>query len=210
VQKLDDTHVRFEFGAAFPEALVLQALVHFQVVPQKYLEQVGEAGFTAKPVGSGPFRYARGTVDSQIVLERSDAYWAGPSKLKQAVFRMMPEPSTRVAALLAGEVQIIQEVAPDLVSRLQTSPGIQVKTAEGTRSYEIELNNKAAPFNDPRVRQALNYAIDWNAILKEIYRGYAKRLATAFLPSGFGYDSALRPYPYDPAKARELLKAAGY
>jgi len=210
VQKLDDSHVRFEFSAAFPEALVLQALVHFQVVPQKYLEQAGEAGFVAKPVGSGAFRYVRGAVDSQIVLERNDAYWAGPSKLKQVVFRMMPEPSTRIAALLAGEVHIIQEVAPDLVGRLQASPGIQVKTAEGTRSYEIELNNKAAPFNDPRVRQALNYGINWAPILRDIYHGYAKRLATAFLPSGFGYDPQLRPYPYDPAKAKELLRAAGY
>jgi peptide/nickel transport system substrate-binding protein len=210
VQKLDDTHVRFEFSAAFPEALVLQALVHFQVVPQKYLEQVGEAGFVAKPVGSGAFRYARGTVDSQIALDRNDAYWAGPSRLKQVVFRMMPEPSTRIAALLAGEVQIIQEVAPDLVARLKGTPGIQVKAAEGTRSYEIELNNKTAPFNDPRVRQALNYAINWDIILRDIYHGYAKRLATAFLPSGFGYDPELRPYPYDLAKARDLLRAAGY
>ena len=209
-QKLDDTHVRFVYNAAFPETLLLQALVHFQVVPQKYLGQVGDAAFAAKPVGSGPFRYARGTVDSQIVLERNDAYWAGPAKLRQVIFRMMPEPSTRVAALLAGEVQIIQEVPPDLVDRLKASPGVLVKTAEGTRSYQIELNNKQAPFDDPRVRQAFNYAINWAPVLKDIYRGYAARLATCFLPSGFGYDQALKPYPYDPAKARALLREAGY
>jgi len=210
VQKLDETHVRFVYGAAFPEVLLLQALVHFQVVPQKYLAQVGEAGFVAKPIGNGPFRYVRGTVDSQIVLERNDTYWAGPAKLRQVVFRMMPEPSTRVAALLSGEIQIAQEVAPDLVDRLKASPGIVVRTAEGTRSYQIELNDKTAPFDDPRVRQALNYAINWEPILKDIYHGYATRLATCFLPSGFGYDPALKPYPYDPAKARALLSAAGY
>ena len=210
VQKLDDAHVRFVYRAAFPEVLLLQALVHFQVVPQKYVQQVGEAGFVAKPIGSGPFRYARGAVNSEIVLERNDAYWAGPAKLRQVIFRMMPEPSTRIAALLSGEVQIIQEVPPDLVDRLKASPNVQVKTAEGTRSYQIELNNKTEPFSDPRLREALNYAIDWTPILRDIYHGYAQRLATGFLPSGFGYDPSLKPYPYDPAKARSLLKQAGY
>lgn len=210
VQKRDDSHVRFVYGASFPEALMLQSLVHFQVVPQKYTQQAGEAGFIAKPVGAGPFRFVRGALNSEIVLERYDGYWAGPAKLRQVIFRMIPEPSGRIAALLSGEVQIIQEVPPDLVDRLKASPNVQVKTAEGTRSYEIEFNTKADPFTDPRVRQAVNYAINWAPILRDIYHGYGTRLSTAFLPNGFGYDPSLKPYPYDPMKARELLKQAGY
>jgi len=124
------------------------------------------------------------------------------------VFRMMPEPVTRIAALKAGEVHIIQEVPPDQVEQLQGDPGIQVKVTQGTRLYMIELNNQKLA--DPRVRQALNYAVDWDAILKELYRGHAHRVATALLPSGFGYNPDLKPYPYDPDKARELLRQAGY
>jgi peptide/nickel transport system substrate-binding protein len=210
VQKIDESHVRFLYSASFPEALVLQSLVHFQIVPQKYLQQTGEQGFIAKPVGAGPFRFVRGALNSEIVLERYDGYWAGPARVRQVIFRMMPDPSSRIAALLAGEVQIIQEVPADLVARLKGSPNVEVKTSEGTRSYEIEFNTKAAPFNDARVRQAVNYAINWDSILRDIYHGYGQRLATAFLPSGFGYDPSLKPYPYDPAKARELLRAAGY
>lgn len=210
VEALDATHVRFVYKEPFPESLLLQALVHFQIVPKAYMEKVGVEGFKKAPIGSGPFQYERGSLDSQIVLKRYDGYWGGPAKLSQIVFRMMPEPSTRVAALLSGEVQIIQAVPPDLVSRLQSTSSVSVKTAEGTRAYQIELNNKVAPFNDVRVRQALNYAVNWNSILKNIYHGYGQRLATAFLPSGFGYDSSLKPYPYDPAKAKELLKQAGY
>jgi peptide/nickel transport system substrate-binding protein len=210
VQKLDESHVRFVYSASFPEPLVLQSLVHFQIVPQKYVQQAGEAGFMAKPIGAGAFRFVRGALNSEIVLERFDGYWAGPAKLRQVIFRMLPEPSSRIAALLSGEVQVIQEVPPDLVDRLKASPNVQVKTAEGTRSYEIEFNVKAEPFTDPRVRQAVNYAINWDPILRDIYHGYGRRLATAFLPSGFGYDASLKPYPYDPAKARELLKQAGY
>jgi peptide/nickel transport system substrate-binding protein len=210
VQKLDPSHVRFVYSASFPEELVLQSLVHFQIVPQKYMQQAGEQGFIAKPVGAGPFRYVRGALNSEVVLERYDGYWAGPAKLRQVVFRMMPDPSSRIAALLSGEVQVIQEVPPDLVDRLRASPNVEVKTAEGTRSYEIEFNTKAAPFDDPRVRQAVNYAINWDPILRDIYHGYATRLSTAFLPNGFGYDPTLKPYPYDPAKARALLQDAGY
>ncbi|HLW48159.1 MAG TPA: ABC transporter substrate-binding protein [bacterium] len=210
VQKLDDSHVRFVYSATFPEALVLQSLVHFQIVPQKYVQQAGEGGFIAKPVGAGPFRFVRGALNSEIVLERYDGYWGGPAKVRQVIFRMLPEPSGRIAALLSGEVHVIQEVPPDLVDRLKTNPNVQVRTAEGTRSYEIEFNTKAEPFNDPRVRQALNYAVNWDPILRDIYHGYGTRLSTAFLPNGFGYDPALKPYPYDPAKARELLRQAGY
>ncbi len=122
----------------------------------------------------------------------------------------MPEASTRIAALLAGEVQIIQAVPPDLVDLIANVPGLSVHTALGTRSYQIELNNAKAPFDDVRVRQAVNYAIDWDSILTNIYRGYADRLATPFLPSGFGYASDLAPYPYNPEKAKELLQQAGY
>src|SRR5690625_7923358 len=97
---------------------------------------------------------------------------------------MMPEPSTRIAALLAGEVHIIHAVPPDLVDRIDSVPGVSVHTGLGTRSAQVELNNRVPPSNDRDVRLALNYAIDWDSILRHIYQGYADRLATAFLPSG--------------------------
>lgn len=210
VEKVDAHTVRFVYRDTFPQELVLQALTHFQIVPKDYIAEVGVAGFTAKPIGSGPFVYARGALDAQVVIEANPNHWNGAPKLKAVVWQMMPEASTRIASLLAGEVHIIQAVPPDLVERIANVPGVQVHTALGTRSYEIELNNAVAPFDDVRVRQALNYAIDWDSILKNIYLGYADRLSTVFLPSGFGYDHDLAPYPYDPAKARELLRQAGY
>ncbi|HLU82043.1 MAG TPA: ABC transporter substrate-binding protein, partial [Trueperaceae bacterium] len=210
VEAVDDNTVRFHYEATFPQELLLQALVHFQIVPHDYITEVGVAGFTAQPIGSGPFTYAGGSLDGQVTLQRNGGYWAGAPELQTLVFRMMPEPSTRVAALLSGEVQIIQAVPPDLVDRIDGVPGFTVHTAPGTRAYGIELNNATEPFNDVRVRQALNYAIDWDSILTNIYQGYAERLATAFLPTGFGYDADLAPYPYDPDRARALLQEAGY
>jgi len=210
VEKVDDHTVRFVYQTTFPQELVLQALTHFQIVPRNHLTEVGVDAFMAHPIGSGPFKFARGSLDSQTVLERNDDYWMGAPALQTVVFRMMPEPSTRIAALLSGEVHIIQALPPDLVDRIEGVPGVSVHTALGTRASMIELNNQAAPFDDQRVRQALNYAVDWDSILTNIYRGYADRLATAFLPSGFGYAEDLAPYPYDPERAQELFQEAGF
>lgn len=216
VEKIDETNVRFILAKPFPP--FLQALVHFQIVPMKYIKEVGDKVFAEKPVGSGPFKFVKGKLDSEVVMERFDGYYGGapkippvgPAKVGKVVFRTMPEPSTRVAALLAGEVSIIQAIPADLVDRLKKSNRIQVKTAEGTRSHQIELNNKKPPFDDVRVRQAVNMAVDWDKILTSIYLGYAQRLPTCFLPSGFGYNPDLKAYPYDPGKAKSLLKQAGY
>lgn len=169
---------------------------------------MGFQGFNEKPVGAGPFKFLSGTLNSEIVLERFDGYWNGAAPLKKIIFRMMPEPLTRIAALRAGEVHIIQEVPPDNAAGLQAESKVQVQVAEGTRLYEIEFNvNKVS---DVRVRQAINYAINWDEILKELYKGYAHRVSTAMLPTGFGYNLDLKPYPYDSARAKQLLRKAGY
>ena len=214
IEKVDDYTVRMKL--ARPSPAFLQLLVHTQIVPKDYVEQVGSVGLARRPVGAGPFKFAGGSLDGEIVLERFDGYYGGspdlppvgPAKLRRVIFRMMPEPATRIAALKNGEVHIIQEVPPDMVGELEKDANLQVKVTQGTRLYMIELNNRK--LSDPRVRQALNYAVNWDELLQELYRGHAHRVATAMLPSGFGHDESLRPYPYDPDRARQLLREAGY
>ncbi|MDK2930591.1 MAG: peptide/nickel transport system substrate-binding protein [Bacillota bacterium] len=216
VEKVDQYTVKFTLANPFP--VFLQGLVHFQVVPKDYIEKVGDEEFARKPVGCGPFKFVGGRLDDQIVMERFDDYYGGspdlppvgPAKVKRAIFRMMPDPTVRIAALKAGEVQIVQQVPPDLAASLKKDRNVQVKSVEGTRVYCVELNCAKPPFDDARVRRALNYAINWDRILETIYGGTARRLATAFLPSGFGFNPDLKPYPYDPEKAKELLREAGY
>lgn len=216
VERVGDNAVRFTLARPFP--VFLQALVHFQIVPRRYIQQVGDRAFAERPVGTGPFKYIAGRVDSQIVLERYENYYggspelppAGPASLRGVVFRMMPEPATRVAALKAGEVHIVEDVPVDLLSEIERDPRTTVKATQGTRVSGVELNNAKPPFNDVKVRQAVNYAVNWEAILKAVYRGYATRLSTAFLPSGFGYNPRQAAYPYDAARARSLLREAGY
>jgi len=216
VEKIDKYTVRFTLSSPFP--VFLQALVQTQVVPKDYIQRVGDEEFARNPVGCGPFKYVGGRLDDQIVMERFDDYYGGspdlppvgPAKVKRVIFRMMPDPTVRITALKAGEVQIVQQVPPDLAANLRRDKNVQVKAVEGTRVYCVELNCAKPPFDDVRVRKAMNYAVNWDRILQTIYGGTATRLATAFLPSGFGFNPDLKPYPYDPERAKALLSEAGY
>jgi peptide/nickel transport system substrate-binding protein len=215
VEKVDDSTVRLILSAPWPPAM--QLLVHQQIVPKAYIEEVGTQGFVEQPIGTGPFQFIEGQLDDQIVMERFDDYYGGapdlppvgPACVQRAIFRVIPEASTRVAALLAGEVQIIQAVPPDLAATLEQNPDVVVKSAPGTQPKWMEMNVNQAPFDDQNVRQALNYLIDKELIIEALYSGRAVALGGPLSPFNNFADPDLQPYPYDPAKATELLAAAG-
>lgn len=216
VEKVDDYTVKFNFSGVWPPAM--QLLVHQQIVPKAYLEQTGTQGFIGRPIGGGPFKFVEGQLDDQITLERFAGYWGGapdlepvgPACVDKVVFRVIPEASTRVAALLAGEVDIIQSVPAELVETLQQTPGIQVKTAPGTEPQWLQLNVKAPLFQDINVRQALNYAVDKDLIIEAVYGGRAVALPGPLSPFNGFVNKALKPYAYDPDKALSLLAEAGW
>lgn len=216
VEKVDDYTVRFNFSGVWPPAM--QLLVHQQIVPKAYLEEVGTEGFIANLIGTGPFKFVEGRLDDQIVLERFDDYWGGapdlkpvgPACVEKAIFRVIPEASTRVAALLAGEVDIIQSVPSELIDTLAQTPGIQVKTAPGTQPQWLQLNVTNPLFQDVGVRQAMNYAVDKDLIIEAVYGGRAVPLPGPLSPFNNFVNKDLSPYPYDPDKALELLAEAGW
>jgi peptide/nickel transport system substrate-binding protein len=216
VEKVDDYTVNLNFSGVWPPAM--QLLVHQQIVPQAYLEEVGTEGFIAHPIGTGPFKFVEGQLDDQIVLERFDDYWGGapdlepvgPACVEKAIFRVIPEASTRVAALLAGEVDIIQSVPSELIDTLSQTPGVQVKTAPGTQPQWLQLNVTSPIFQDVGVRQAMNYAMDKDLIVEAVYGGRAVPLPGPLSPFNNFVNKNLSPYPYDPEKALELLGEAGW
>lgn len=217
IEKTGDYSVVMHFNAPWPPAM--QLLVHQQIVPKAYIEQVGTQGFVEKPIGTGPFMFVSASEGlEEVVLERFDDYYGGspdlaptgPACVDKVIFRVIPEASTRAAALLAGEVQIIQSVPSDLVSRLKESDNVAVKTAPGTQPKWIELNVNKPPFDDFNVRLALNYALDKNLIIQEIYDGRAVELPGALSPFNNFVNKSLQPYPYDLEKAQQLLTEAGW
>ena len=217
IEKTGDYTVVMNFSGPWPPAL--QLLVHQQIVPKAYLEQAGTQGFIEHPIGTGPFMFVSAQPGfTEVVMERFDDYYGGAPDLapvdtacvQGAVFRVIPEASTRVAALLAGEVDIIQAVPPELISTLEQTPGIQVLTVPGTQPKWVELNVNAPPFDDVRVRQALNYAVDRELIIEAIYGGNAVALPGPLSPFNNYVNKSLQPYEYSVDKALALLAEAGY
>lgn len=217
IEKTGDYSVVMKFNAPWPPAM--QMLVHQQIVPKAYLEEVGTQGFLERPIGTGPFKFVSASSGlDEVIMERFDDYHGGAADLEpvdvacvdQVVFRAIPEASTRVAALLAGEVHIIQAVPLDMIDTLEANPDVQVKTAPGTQPKWIELNVNKPPFDDVRVRQALNFVINKDLLIEEIYGGRAVALPGALSPYNNFVNKGLQPYPYDLDKALALFEEAGW
>jgi peptide/nickel transport system substrate-binding protein len=216
VVKVDDTTVRFVLKSPWP--VFLQMLVHNQIVPQDYLAWVGDERFAARPWGSGPFRYVEGDLNDRIVLERFADYYGGadamppvgPARLQRVIFRLMPDATDRVEALLSGDVHIIQSVPPSMVALLTDNPAVTVKAVTSTQPKFMDLNVTVPPFDDVRVRRALNHAVDKERLLDDVAGGYGLVLAGPLSPANEYVDPSLQPYDYNPMKAIELLAEAGY
>jgi len=208
VDMLDDYTVRFNLSEPWP--IMLRMLPHQQILPKDYIERVGDPAWREKPIGSGPYKFVSAKLDERIVLERFDDYFEGAPKIKNLVFDVIPEASSRIAALQAGEVHRITGVSPDLVPLLEKDPNIVVKTSEGTRVTMIEMNVTKPPFDDVRVRRAMNHAINMDLIVNTILGGYATRTNGPMLDSFFAANKDLKPYEYNPEKAKQLLAEAGY
>jgi peptide/nickel transport system substrate-binding protein len=216
VEIVDDYTVRLYLSAPFPAAM--QMLVHQQIVPKDYFEQVGTEGFIEAPVGCGPFKFVEGSLGDQIVMERFDDYYGGadelppvgPPLLDRVIFRILPEASTRVSALRAGEVNIIQSVPSHMIPVLATDASVRVASGPSTRPAWMEMNVNQPPFDDVRVRLAMNYAVDAETILDTVLGGLGVVIAGPLSPYNNFADPTLEPYGYDPDKALELLAEAGW
>ena len=189
-----------------PYAAFMTRVVLWHMTDEEYFNEVGAEGFASKPVGTGPFTFVEWVKDERVVFEANRDYWGGSPKIKTVIFTPIPEMATRIAALEAGDVDIIA-VPPEYVD--QTPEGVEAVTVPGTTAYFLAMNVNMEPFDDVRVRQAMNYAIDVESIIENVLNGLARRLDNPLLPEAFGY-IATPVYSYDPDKAKSLLAEAGY
>ena len=215
VEKIDDYTVKVTTAAPNP-LFMRQVATNWMMVPPLYFEEVGGGdGFEQAPVGTGPFRFVEMQRGDRIVYEANPDYWQeGKPLVDRLVFRPIPESSTRVAAIQTGEVDLVQRLSAEEAASLEGVANVEIISYPVDRVYYITFNNLTSgvdqPTIDPRVRLAMNYAVDREAIVEALFNGQA-RLATGFVtPANLGYDESLAPYPYDPDLARELLAEAGY
>ncbi|MFI5338759.1 MAG: ABC transporter substrate-binding protein [Candidatus Methylomirabilales bacterium] len=208
IEVVDDFTVRLTTRQ--PYAPLLNRLLDFPILPPKYTAAKGDQAFTAAPVGTGPFKFVELVRDDRLVVEAFDKHWRGVPKIRRIVFMPVPEASTRVAGLRTGQLDLITNLPPNLARELEHVPGIKVLRVPSTWIIYLGLNAFKKPLSDVRVRQALNYATDVDAIIKNVLEGNGRRTPGPLTPLMFGYDPNVKGYPYDPAKARRLLAEAGY
>lgn len=214
VEKVDEYTVKVTTKA--PDPLLLKVMAQqWAMVPPKYIADVGEQGFTEHPVGTGPFMFEEWVKDNRIVYKANPNYWEeGLPKVDTLIFRPIPESATRLAAVQTGEVDIVTRLSSEEAQTLLGLSDVKVIRYPIDRVFYIAFNNLTTgvdqPTEDLKVRQAMNYAVDRQAIIEALFGGYAK-LATGLIASpDLGYDPSLEPYPYDPDKAKQLLAEAGY
>ena len=218
VEVVDDFTVRFHMSQ--PDATIFDALaLSLWIVPPGYYSQNSEDFLAANPVGRGPFRFVESVRDDHTTLARNSSYWGvdtykGTPLVPTVVFRPVPEAATRMADLLNGTADIILDVSPDDLDTLRAhaADGFQVVTGNAAKLQFVEFMPKSDtdPLADRRVRQALNYAVDVNAIVANLMKGLGARQSSPIMDGALGHDPSVAPYDYNPELARQLLADAGY
>ena len=209
VEAVDEFTV--DIVTAAPNPIVPETLAFLYALPPGYYAEVGSAGFSQSPVGTGPFTFVEWQQGIQIKVAANPDYWGGAPALDEVVFKPAPEASTRVAMLETGEANIIANVPPELTARVTDAEGTDIREVPSLRMIFVEFNPFEPPFDNVLVRQAFNYAVDKDALIDIILEGHASRITGVILPGWLGYNPEnLTSYDYDPGKARALLAEAGY
>ena len=185
------------------------AMYAYSVLPESLVKAQGTA-FFQHPVGSGPFMVTSYSPDSEVDLARNPHFYGTKPKISKVKVLIVPNDNTRVLMLQSKKADVIENPPGNLVNQINTTPGLSVQLYPSTRVDFIQLDEHFKPFQSPLVRQALNYAINRNAVVQLAYQGHAT-VGASFLPYKMQFfDSGITPYAYDPAKARQLLAQAGY
>jgi peptide/nickel transport system substrate-binding protein len=195
-----------------PYPLLPLDMSNIYMVPPQYTAETAPEEFALQPVGTGPFRFVEWVPDDHLTVEANTGYWSSGPRLQSVQFLPIPEGSTRAAGLSTGEVDVATLIAIPDVATLQNTPDVTVHTGPSQRTVFIVLSNlDDGPTSNQMVRQALNYAVNKEAIIENVMQGYATILqGQTITPQYFGFNPDLAPYPYDPDRARELLAEAGY
>jgi peptide/nickel transport system substrate-binding protein len=182
------------------------------IVPKKYLDKVGDEGFKKQPIGAGPYRFVSFTPGVELVMEAMDQYWRKTPNVKRLVFKAIPDPSTRFAALKRGEIDVSYWMTASLGEELQRTPGLTLKPATANNTYWVYFVDQwdpKSPWHDRRVRLAANYAIDRQGLNQAETLGFS-RMTYSFIPGHFEFFWQPPAIPYDVARAKQLLADAGY
>jgi peptide/nickel transport system substrate-binding protein len=178
------------------------------IMKQATAEKMGEAD--NRPIGTGPFKFTSWERSGQFVIRRNENYWGQPTQIDEVVYKAIQEDAARIAALEAGQVDIISNIPPHEVARLKTNPRLRVQQVQGLRPLFLVLSPHYKPLDNGKLRRAITHAIDRDRIIKYVLESNAYPLNGLLSPQVFGYDPGAKAYAYDPEKAKQLLIEAGF
>lgn len=182
------------------------------VVPRKYLEKVGDAGFKKAPIGAGPYKFVSFDPGVELVLEAHEPYWRRSPSIKRIVMRVIPDEATRLVALKRGEVDIAYSIRGELAAEVKRTPNLSLKVAPDGAMYWMyfpEQWDSQSPWSDLRVRQAAAAAMDYDSINNALNLGYST-ISGSIIPRNFQFVWTAPKPVFDQAKARKLLADAGH
>jgi peptide/nickel transport system substrate-binding protein len=210
VEVVDPLTVQIKLKA--PLTPFLQYLAHHSlyIYSPEALKKFGK-DIVKNPVGTGPFKLETWEPGVKVVLARNDQYWGGAPKIRQAIYVPIIEAQARLAAIKTGEIDLTMDVPPDSLAELRKDSNVVVAETNSSAVWYVTLNTRHPILKDRRVRQALNYAVNKEAIIRDILKGTAIVARGPMSPVyGPYYEEGLQKYPYDLEKARALLKEAGH
>ncbi|HKW94816.1 MAG TPA: ABC transporter substrate-binding protein [Methylomirabilota bacterium] len=207
--------VRFHLHEPWPDFMMFYgtfATGAGWITPKKYMEQVGLDGFKKHPVGLGPYKFVSHTPGVELVMEAFEGYWRKMPSVKRLVYKSVPEATTRLAMLKRGEVDLAYLLDAPQALEVKRDPTLKLAFSGGIGTFYVDFLDQwdpKSPWHDRRVRLAANHAIDRQALSDAETLG-ASRVTGSLIPAKFEYALAIEPYPYDPARAKQLLAEAGY
>jgi len=213
IEKIDDMTVKFILNRPDAPMVSNLAMDFASILSAEYAAQLEKSGnmgdLNQKPIGTGPFEFVAYQQDAAIRYKANPDYWGGKQAIDNLVFAITTDASVRTQKLQAGECQVMAYPAPADVEMLRADPNIKVLEQQGLNVGYLAYNTKVPPFDNPKVRKALNMAINKQAIIDAVFQGSGVIAKNPIPPTMWSYNDAIVDDPYDPAAARALLAKEG-
>lgn len=209
VTALSDYSIEIKLYKPYAPFLSALAMPVFGIASPEAIKKYGDEVYK-HPVGTGPFRLKSWEQNKSIVLVRNDNYWGGNVKTDEVEFRVIPSDKERLEQLQQGMINIADNLSSDYAQVIEKDQELQLYLRPSFNVGYMALNNEKPPFNKRTVRVAINYAINKEGLIKDVYANMAKPAKTYVPPLLWGYDESIQPYEYNPERAKALLTEAGY
>jgi len=209
VEVVDEYTVKFILKDRFAPFLNHLAMHPAAMASPAAIQKYGR-DFSINPVGTGPFKFVSWTPGVEVVLEKNPDYWRGDVTIDRVIYRPIIEDQSRLTELEAGSINFMVNVPPDDLERLRQDPRFTLVEQPGMHTWWVAFNHTRPPFDDVRVRQAMNYAVNKQAIIDNILQGTGVLAVNPLPPVVWSYTDDVQRYDYDPEKAKQLLTEAGY